>query len=1312
MISADIPTPSRSTSREYFAGRLAPGPARARLRFGRSGADAPGHSDSFARARVVLSEACGRLLAGVTGGSPVLSHVALSAAFGLVSYRDSGVPRVVWAAPTSREAGGTANTLVHILSIDSTRSFKELLTQARASIVEDGRHRLYPFELLLDSLGSSAAHDLFDVVIAHASLHEVPAQVGQSLTLVLDPQPSRTELIGEVTAAIDVGAVERLLQRVASALFAGLSAPDQPMATLDLIGSAQRQALVEDWNATEQPLSAHTVTEFVARHAMSAPDAVAAVTPDASTVLTYGALDSRSTVLAHRLVALGVRPESVIGVQFESTPELLVAILAAWKAGAAYVPIDPAPPAARTRQILDDAGVRLVIAAEDRAGDDGAPEVQIISIDDGVGSRSGPLPVADPRRLAYVMYTSGSTGRPKGVMVEHRSLTNYLLWAAAHYRAAEGAGIPVCSSPVFDLAVTSLLLPLVCGQRVVMHPSMQTLDGFSASLGEASDFGIVKSTPSHALALADALPSRALGTLARCLVVGGEALRESHLARWREQAPVTRLINEYGPTEATVGCCVYETRSVEPGLTVPIGRPIANARLYLLDADLQPVPDEIAGELYIAGVGLARGYRNLPADTASRFLPDPFSEQPGERMYRTSDLAIRRQDGNLEFIGRLDRQVKVRGYRIEPGEVEAALATIPGVKAAAAVRIGDGHLAQIGCWIAVEGSALPLRVLRQHLAATLPDYMVPHSITVVAALPLTPNGKVDYAKLQPAASHVSATTETAPATAPEAALLSIWRDVLDEPGLGLHDNFLEFGGDSIVSIRVVGKARQAGWKILPSQVFEYPTVSSLAAMAQPWVDTTATGADGDEVPLTPVQQRFLGRAGTGIDRFSQTRLIEMTRPVAVDSLAAALGAVVHRHDALRLRFARHDGVWRQTVAPEETAALMTAVAPTAPTTAAREQEWQQAQERCVAGLGVAGPMVQAAMMTPGNGGSAQLFIAVHHLAIDHLSWNTLLEDLEKALVSPDALGSPGTPFSVWARHLTRSAAEGGFDADARHWLSRHQNRDAGDAVLVTNERTVDVARTLVELDAAETAAIVHGIHAAFNTDVQDALLTAMTSAMLAETGEAGLRIALESSGREAFAEALDVTRTIGWFTAIAPAQLHVDLDEPPVRQLVRVKDQRRGLRGDGTAFDAARLWSPDAALRQSLSAVPLPAVGFNYLGRVDGETSGHGLFRPLPGGFGELRPLDAFSQHRVELTALVVNGRLVTEFLWTNPSDHGAFAARVGARYASALRALIADCGRHGGPGLTASDFSMVALDEAALAAVLNEVARGEDPHS
>jgi amino acid adenylation domain-containing protein len=446
------------------------------------------------------------------------------------------------------------------------------------------------------------------------------------------------------------------------------------------------------------------------------------------------------------------------------------------------------------------------------------------------------LPETDPDNLAYVLYTSGSTGRPKGVMVQHRALARYLDWAVQAYGAAAGHGAPVHSSLAFDLTVTSLWAPLLAGRTVTLLPEDEGVEALASSVRPGADLSLVKLTPAHLDLLAQQVSPERVHGWTRALVVGGEALRGESLAFWREHAPQTRIFNEYGPTETVVGCSVYAvTAATDLTGPLPIGRPIAGARLYVLDRDLRLVPPGTTGELWIGGEGVARGYLGDPARTAERFAPDPFADEPGARLYRSGDLARCRAGGLLEYLGRTDDQVKIRGFRIEPAEIEAALLGHPAVREAAVGALADGAGYQrLIAWVTPREAAPAAAELREHLQRLLPAAMVPSAFVVVDALPLTPNGKVDRRAL-PAPEGAQLAGPAAAAAPPrdelEMRLAQLWEEVLDVRPVGVRSSFFELGGHSLLAVRLLALVRARLGRELPlAALFQAPTVEAMAAL--------------------------------------------------------------------------------------------------------------------------------------------------------------------------------------------------------------------------------------------------------------------------------------------------------------------------------------------------------------------------------------------------------------------------------------------------------------------------------------------------
>ncbi len=661
------------------------------------------------------------------------------------------------------------------------------------------------------------------------------------IVLRLDVNPRVAARLSWDPARYPRTAMEGLLRRFAALMESLASDADATVGGMDVLAPDERRRVLVEWNATARPYpkddSAHRLIE---RAADRTPDAEA-VSGD-GVVLRFSELDARANRIAHRLRAEGVAADVPVGLFMERSPQLVTAVLGVLKSGGAYLPLDPGSPEARLEFILRDARVPVVLADPGLAARVPAGVARVLAVDADGREFAGeperrPEPAGRPEDLAYVIYTSGSTGQPKGVLVPHRGLVNYLSWSSQAYAVAEGEGAPVHSPLVFDLTVTSLLTPLVAGRRVETIPEREGLDGLAEALRRRRGWSLVKITPAHLEILSSQLSREEARDAARVFVVGGEALRGEGLRWWVESSPEARFVNEYGPTETVVGCCVHEVTAAtwKPG-PVPIGRPIANTRLYVLDSGRRPVPPGVPGELYIAGDGLARGYLGRPDLTAKSFVPNPLPEEPGERMYRTGDRVRHRDDGVLEYLGRADDQVKVRGYRIELGEVESALRRHPGVRQAAVVVApapsGDPRL--VAYFSSSGGEYAPRREeLRTFLAESLPEYMIPGAFVEVDELPLTSNGKVDRRVLPPPPEDEAETAPSGrrPSTETERRIAAIWEEALGRAGIGADDDFFRLGGHSVIAARIFAKIETVLGARLPLAVLvQAPTIARLAGV--------------------------------------------------------------------------------------------------------------------------------------------------------------------------------------------------------------------------------------------------------------------------------------------------------------------------------------------------------------------------------------------------------------------------------------------------------------------------------------------------
>ena len=654
--------------------------------------------------------------------------------------------------------------------------------------------------------------------------------------------------------------VERMLEHL-QVLLEGVAADaGQRVSELPVLTEAERREIVEGWNRTEREYRREScIHELFEEQVRKTPHAIAVEYEGER--LTYAELNGRANQLGHYLRERGVGPDVLVGICVERSLEMVVGLLGILKAGGAYVPIDPMYPAERQAYMLEDSGVGVLLTQERLLKTLPSTNAHVLCLDrDEAGLAAYSEPHATPEisglNIAYMIYTSGSTGKPKGVQIQHSGLTNYLLWARDAYPCNEVNGAPVHSSVSFDLTVTSLFVPLISGSSVTLTHEELGVEGLANALRNGSEYSLVKITPAHLQLLSQQLTPEEMSGRTRAFVIGGENLTAETIAVWRKHAPQTRLINEYGPTETVVGCTIYEVLDdAESSGSIPIGYPIANTQIYILDANMGLAPVGVAGELYVGGAGLARGYWARPGLTAEKFVPDPFSTEGGRRLYRTGDLARYRADGSVEYLGRIDDQVKIRGFRIELGEIEARLEQHEAVRHAVAMaredEPGDKRLV---AYLVRAGDTNPAVLdLRLHLLATLPEYMVPTAFVYLPAIPMTSNGKVDRKALPPPELEERAVAPyEAPRNREEELMAQIWADVLKLERVGIHYNFFGCGGHSLLATQVIARARVTFEVDVPLRaLFESPTIAGLCQA----IERLKKSASSEQLPAIQRQGR-------------------------------------------------------------------------------------------------------------------------------------------------------------------------------------------------------------------------------------------------------------------------------------------------------------------------------------------------------------------------------------------------------------------------------------------------------------------------
>jgi len=815
----------------------------------------------------------------------------------------------------------------------------------------------------------------------------------------------------------------------------------------------------------------------------------------------------------------------------------------------------------------------------------------------------------------------------------------------------------------------------------------------------------------------------------RHVYCGGEALTKDLVDRFFRAANSADLINLYGPTETCVDASHWRCSVKDDISSVLIGRPIDNLQIYILDAHQRPAPIGAIGELFIGGAGLARGYMNGPERTAERFQPDGCGEREGLCLYQTGDLARRLPDGQVECLGRADQQVKIRGQRVELGEVESRLAEHPRVRQVVVLAVGrDGVEPKrlvsyvLGDWLEGEASV----ELRHWCRERLPEYMVPSLYISLARLPLMPNGKIDRRHLpEPDAPMRVPRLETAsPRTAAEKLLLRIWQEVLGAEELGIFDNFFELGGDSIQAIQVIARASQGGLQLTPKQLFTHQTVAALAAVAQPLGSIKAQqGCVTGPVPLLPSVEWFFEQEQPKPDHWNQAIITELRRPVRVAPLAQGVDHLVSHHDALRLRLNHTAEGWQQTNAAGETHPILFHIDLSRLAEAA-ESEHLELIERIAAQLQQslnlsAGPIVRVALFDLGLGRVSRLLLIIHHLAVDGVSWRILMEDLQRAYEQGVrgeqlGLGEKTTSYQQWAHELVNYARSVEAQAELTYWLGRLPERAERLPMDYPEGANLESSKTAVcvNLSSDETNCLIHRVPGRYGTQINDALLAALLQAFSQWAGSDSLFIALEGHGRQQIVEDVDLSRTVGWFTSFAPVLLERAADAAsPIELLKSVKEQLHRFPHHGIGYGVLR-YLGGKEIREKLSALPSPEVSFNYLGQVDQSFSEQSLFGMGRESVGPTRNQQALRFFVLEIDSIMAKGQLRVSFNYSENNYKRSTIEQLATAFILALRGLISSCTQQSVGQYTPSDFPLAPLTQRELDRLLQPGREIEDIYS
>ncbi|WP_217142904.1 non-ribosomal peptide synthetase [Streptomyces sp. AC627_RSS907] len=1241
--------------------------------------------------------------------------------------------------------GCFVNTLVLRTDTGGDPDFRELLRRVRETDLTAFAHQDVPFERLVDHLGVTRSLDrnpLFQVMLAAqpeltrdavelpgltAELIRVGAATARfdlsfNMAEHRTPEGAPDGIDGRVEYRADrfTPATVRLLTRRWTRLLESFADdPDLTVSRAATTAADERRRVLTDWNDTAMDVPSATVPELLADRVARTPHAEAVVC--GADRLTYAQLDTRVDALARRLRAVGARPESRVAVLVPRSTGLPVALHAVLRTGAAYVPVDPDLPAGRIALLLADTDPVCVVTTEEARGLlPSAVRAPVLSLDGTPGPQDASGPAAGfaaPHRdsTAYVIHTSGSTGRPKGVTVPHRAVVNRLWGMQEQYGLQSDDRVLHKASAGFDVSVWELFWPVLAGAAVVVaEPEAHRDPARLAELIRDRSVTTAHFVPTVLRAFLEQ-PGAAGCTGLRRVFSGGEALPADLVRRFHEVlgASGVALFNQYGPTEATIDVTWWRCPA-DPEGPPPLGHPVANTRLYVLDAALAPVPPGASGELWIAGAQLARGYAGRPGATAESFVADPFGP-PGARMYRSGDLARWTENGELEYLGRVDDQVKIGGVRVEPGEAAAALGEQEGVSAAVVVAHGapSGGRRLVGYVVPERGRTLDGGQVRRRAADTLPDHLVPAEIMVLDALPVTPNGKLDRAALP--VPDPTGTTDggSAPRTPAEETLCRIFAELLGvgAGSVGTDEGFFALGGDSIMSIQLVSRARRAGLVLTPRDVFTHQTVAELARVSRRADDRPAVRAEDDgtgPVELTPIVHRLRERRGP-VDAFHQSVLLRVPGGLGEERLTAAVQALLDHHDALRLRLTRTAGglVWALEVGERGSVDAARCVRRVSLADADADADAGVVGEARAAVARLApesGVMVQVVWFDAGAEVSGRLLVVVHHLAVDGVSWRVLLPDLRQAWESvaagePVELDPVGTSFRRWAALLGERAQDPALLEELPYWTETFASPEPllGSRPLNPVQDTVGTARRLtVTLPGTHTAPLLSSVPAAFHGGVDDVLLGALAFAVRqwrearGVDADGGVLVDLEGHGRDTDRPDVDLSRTVGWFTRVHPVRLDVTGDDP-ADAVKRVKEQLRDVPGDGVGYGLLR--HLNARTAPVLAALAEPQIGFNYLGRTPASPTPSGAdWSPVPQPGGPVADPVTPLAHALDINAVTADGAdgpvLSATFSWAGGLLDEAEVRELAERWLRALEALAGTDA--GAGGHTPSDFPLV----------------------
>ncbi len=1304
------------------------------------------HTGGNAAEQIHLSKQCTLALATFVSQFDLTLNTAIQGAWSLLLYHYSGEEDVVFGATracrystvenSDSMVGLFINTLPMRVQIEAGETLLGLLRGLRNQQIELRKYEHTPLPDVQRWSEVPAGYPLFETMVVFENYllntrmrekggrwlsreFEYRGQTGFPLTLIgyLDD-----ELILRIeydTQRFEQGTIQRMLGHLRM-LLEGMNAEsiDRPAASIPYVTPQEREQLLFGWNpVAEYAAVRESIIDRFQAQVDKAPDATALTYEDES--VSYKDLDYRANKLANALVSLGVGPDVLVGIYVERSVEMIIGILAILKAGGGYVPLDPLYPKDRIGFILEDTRVPVLLTLGSL--ENGLPEhaAETICIDeffsntkDVPGDTAPHAGKAGPDNIAYVIYTSGSTGQPKGVKVTHGNVVRLFDATDAWFGFGADDVWTLFHSYAFDFSVWEIWGALLYGGRLVIVPYWisRSPEKFY-QLAADEKVTVLNQTPSafrQFIDIENNIAQRDELAL-RYIIFGGEALDLQSLTPWvkRHGDKQPQLVNMYGITETTVHVTyrVITEKDIAEARGSVIGVPIPDLQIYLLDPYMQPVPVGVKGEIYVGGRGVSKGYLNRPELTEKIFIRNPFDNNPESTLYKTGDVARYLPNRDLEYLGRCDKQVKIRGFRIEVGEIETRIKEHDSIKEAV-ITVSEGTAGDkrlIAYIVPADSDFHGVSKLRDYLQEKLPVYMIPSVFVAIDALPLTQNGKVDYKALPlPTQTAKAETDYVAPRTKTEKVLCDIWSDVLGFRNIGINDDYFELGGDSILSISIISRAKSAGLHLTPQQIFNYSTIAKLAPRIS--LSETINAEQGQVqgvVPLLPVQRWFFAQRFARHNHWNQAYIFKLSEKLDVLRLKQALERVMRHHDAFRLRFVNQDGNWIQAYDESIDSDVLSDVDLSSITRSERSREIEKQAEMLQGQLDInQGPMLRAAYFHSGDAGADRLLIVIHHLVVDGVSWQIFVRDLEHAYLSASdadfALPEKTTSLQSWSRCLADYANNRNQKEVLSYWESLQKEKfDKIPEDKQNGSNTEESARTvLVSLDEHMTQAFLRQIPRIYNTQANDILLLALLKAFASWREITSLVVDLEGHGREEIDRDIDISRTIGWFTTIFPLSLKLNRPADLDRLIKDVKEQIHSVPKRGFDFMTLQYLSGDRAVKDMIDSLPRPQVLFNYLGQTDQITADSKLFDFADESTGCWHDPELQRTHMLEFLGAVKNGRLGFSIIYSDNIHQSDSIKELADYFITALNQIIEHCLAQNTRRFTPSDFPLANLSQ------------------